>query len=101
MLGKQHFSELFGDDKTSNIADQLKVIRLFLNMTLKEDIDCFLKPISIQEVEAVLKGFKKDKSPRPDGWPVEFFLAFFDLVGGGPGLSCGAGKNTWKDFWST
>ena len=47
MLGKQHFSELFGDDKTSNIADQLKVIRLFPNMPIDENIDCFLKPISI------------------------------------------------------
>ena len=80
LLGKQHFSELFGDDKTSNIVDQLKVIRIFPNMTLEEDIDCFLKPISFQEVEAVLKGFKKDKSPGPDGWHVDFFLAFFDLI---------------------
>ena len=50
-------------------------------MTTDEDIDCFLKPISGPEVEAVLKGFKKDKSHGPDGWHVEFFLAFFDLVG--------------------
>ena len=50
-------------------------------MTTDEDIDCFLKPILGPEVEAVLKGFNKDKSPGPDGWPVEFFLAFFDLVG--------------------
>ena len=28
-----------------------------------------------------LKSFKKDKSPGPDGWPVEFFLALFDLLG--------------------
>ena len=80
-LGKQHFSDLFGDDKSTNIADQLKVISLFPRMTTDDDIDSFLKPISAQEVEVVLKGFKKDKSPRPDGWPVEFFLAFFDLVG--------------------
>ena len=50
-------------------------------MTTEEDNDHFLKPISALEVEVVLKGFKKDKSPRPNGWPVEFFLAFFDLVG--------------------
>ena len=81
MLSKQHFSDLFNDDKKTNIVDQLKVIRLFLNMTVEEDIDCFLKPISIQEVEAVIKGFKKDKSPSPNGWPVELFLAFIDLVG--------------------
>ena len=66
-LGKQHFSDLFGDDKSTNIADQLKVISLFPRMTTDDDIDSFLKPISAQEVEAVLKGFKKDKSPGLDG----------------------------------
>ena len=32
-------------------------------------------------MEATLKTFKKDKSPGPDGWPIEFYLAFFDLLG--------------------
>ena len=32
-------------------------------------------------MEWALKSFKKDKSPRPDGWPVEFFLAIFGLLG--------------------
>ena len=50
-------------------------------MTLEDDINCFLQPITGPEVDAVLRGFKKDKSPGPDGWPVEFFLAFYDLVG--------------------
>ena len=50
-------------------------------MTQVEDVDCFLKPITLQEVESILRGFKKDKSPGPDGWLVEFFLAFFVLFG--------------------
>ena len=57
------------------------MIGLFPKMTEKEDEDRFLEPITLHEVEAVLKGFKKDKSPGLDGWPVEFFLDFFDLVG--------------------
>ena len=32
-------------------------------------------------METTLKSFKKDKVPGPDGFPVEFFLAFFDLLG--------------------
>jgi hypothetical protein len=33
------------------------------------------------ELWEVLKSFAKDKSLGPDGWTVEFFLYFFDLVG--------------------
>ena len=37
--------------------------------------------VTPDEVEATLKGFAKDKSPRPDRWTVEFYLHFFDLWG--------------------
>ena len=57
------------------------MIRLFPTLIEKEDVDRFLEPITIQEVEAILKGFKKDKILGPDGWPVEFFLDFFYLIG--------------------
>ena len=33
------------------------------------------------KLSGVLKTFKKDKAPGPDGWPVEFFLTFLDLLG--------------------
>ena len=35
----------------------------------------------MEELEATLKWFKKDKSPGLDGWTIEFYLAFFDLLG--------------------
>ena len=50
-LGKQHFSDLFGDDKSTNIADQLKVISLFPHMTTEEHINRFLKPISVDPAD--------------------------------------------------
>jgi hypothetical protein len=28
-----------------------------------------------------MKSFQKGKSPGPDGWSIEFFLGFFDLLG--------------------
>jgi hypothetical protein len=34
-----------------------------------------------EELLNILKAFTKDKSPGPDGWTVEFFLHYFDLVG--------------------
>ena len=32
-------------------------------------------------METALKSFEKDKSLGPDGWPVGFYLAFFDILG--------------------
>ena len=80
-LGERHFGELFKDDDSTNLVDQLKLIRPFPTLTEEEDVDSFLEPITSQEVEEVLKGFKKDKIPGPDGWPIELFQAFFDLIG--------------------
>jgi len=34
-----------------------------------------------EELEATTKWFKKDKSPGPDGWTIEFYIAFFDISG--------------------
>ena len=34
------------------------------------------------ELEGTLQWFKKYKSPRPDGWTIEFYRGFFDLIGG-------------------
>ena len=54
---------------------------LFPTLRVEEDVDRFLDPITSQEVEVVLKGFKKDKIPSLNGWPVELFLFFFILLG--------------------
>ena len=47
-----------------------------------EDVITVLnKPITVNEVQSVLKSFSPDKCPGPDGWPSEFFLFFFELMG--------------------
>ena len=81
-LGIKHFSHIFKDDDRSNILAQLKVIMLFPSMLSIEKARCFIEEFSLVEIEGALKYFKKDKSPAPDGWPVEFFLNLFDLLGG-------------------
>ena len=47
---------------------------------MEEDITALEHAVTLEELSDVLKGFAKDKSPTPDGWTVEFFLYFFDLV---------------------
>ena len=80
-LGELHFLDLFKDDGNKSIVDQLKVINIFPSYVQEEEVGIFLSEITLSEVEEALKGFKKDKSPGPDGWSVEFFLWFFNLVG--------------------
>ena len=40
-----------------------------------------MEEVSEEEVKATLHSFQKDKSPGPDGWTVEFFLAGYDSIG--------------------
>ena len=47
----------------------------------QDDLVSFTSQISMEEIVQALKSFKKDKSPGPDGWPVELFLAFLDILG--------------------
>ena len=80
-LGLRHFSHIFRDDKQTCILAQLKVVMLYPSMLSFEDACGFIESVSLIEIEGALRSFKKDKSPGPNGWPVEFFLHFFDLVG--------------------
>lgn len=36
-------------------------------------------PVSEEELLGIMKSFKRDKCPGPDGWRIEFFVQFFDL----------------------
>ena len=80
-LGLRHLSHIFRDDKQTCILDQLKVVMFYPSMLSSEEASCFIENVLMSEIEDALRSFKKDKSPSPDGWPVEFFLLFFDLLG--------------------
>jgi hypothetical protein len=57
------------------------VARLYPHAISEEDSLLLDNPCTLQEILVALKSFSKDKSPGPDGWTVEFYLHFFDLVG--------------------
>ena len=80
-LGRSHFSHIFCDDKQTCLLAQLKFVMLFPIMIPPDEAHGLVDPVTLSEIEGALKSFKKDRSPGPDGWLVEFFLYFFDLVG--------------------
>jgi hypothetical protein len=50
-------------------------------MVTEEISEELFNPVTKEELISVLQNFKKDKSPGPDGWSVEFYIEFFDLLG--------------------
>ena len=80
--GMKHFKHMFEDEGLVHIQEKLKVLSRFPSYFTIEEADLIGKHVSIGEIENVLKNFTKDKASGPDGWPVEFFLGFFDMVGG-------------------
>ena len=59
----------------------METISLYPKIVLEEEVSSLEQAVTMEELSFILKGFAKDKSLSPDGWTVEFFLFFFDLVG--------------------
>ena len=81
VLGQEHFAQIFKDDNKTCLLEHLNVISLYPVMISPADASWFTQPVSLSEVDFSLHSFKKDRSSGPDGWPVEFYLHFFDLLG--------------------
>jgi len=74
-----NFFYKYGDEL--NIIEQLKLVDLYPQMVSEEESNKFCKPVTLEELKQILFHFKKEKSPRLDGWSSKFFFFFFDIVG--------------------
>jgi hypothetical protein len=73
-----YFKQFFKENIVFSIPEQVKVAEKFSNLITEDEAEGLYAPTSFMELRDVLKYFKIDKSPGPDGWTVEFF----DLVRG-------------------
>jgi hypothetical protein len=80
-LGKSHFQNLFKENNGANIAEIIQLALLFPCFVNDETNRSLMEEVSEEELKEVLHSFQKNKSPRPDGWTIEFFLGFYDLIG--------------------
>jgi hypothetical protein len=77
----EYFQNLYKDQPKLAITDQLAVLKNYPRMFTKEDNIRMVEPVTSAEILSTLKDFKSSKSPGPNGWTMEFFLAFFDQLG--------------------
>eukprot|EP00253_Pinus_taeda_P029977 PITA_29977 len=80
-LGQRHFQRIFSDTGEATIAEVIRTAQCFPRFVEEDEADELSIPVSKEEVEAAMKNMAKDKSPGPDGWTIELFLHFFDLIG--------------------
>jgi len=77
----EYFQHIFKARSNLTISNQLAVTRNYPRIFLEEEGLRLAEPINLSEILTTLKEFKASKIPRSDGWTVEFFLAFFDIMG--------------------
>jgi hypothetical protein len=57
------------------------VVRRYPRFFSDEETRTVESQVTLDEIKKVLEGFEKSKSPGPDGWTVQFFLEFFNILG--------------------
>eukprot|EP00253_Pinus_taeda_P032108 PITA_32108 len=80
-LANSHFKSAFQDTRDSNLAEIIRVSQLFPKCVELEDEEDLVQDVTLDELEASLKWFSKDKSPGLVGWTIEFYLSFFEVIG--------------------
>ena len=76
----KYFRNFYKARDDSFNSEKIEVTELFPRMVQTKDLELIMKPVLANEIKNVLKLFQRDKSPGLDGWTVEFFSYFFDLV---------------------
>lgn len=74
--------ETYSQLQLVHLLPKLFTLPFFSRLMDENDKKMLLKEVTNIEILKVIHFFQKDKSPRPDEWLVEFYLGFFDLVGG-------------------
>ena len=70
--GVQHFENLFKKDEDLHLPELMRMTENFPTTISDEDNYDLMSPVTLKEIQSVLAMSKNDKSPGPDGIPVEF-----------------------------
>ena len=73
----KYFQSTYSTKDGGCIDKKLQVIQQFPRFFEQGDSATIGRPVSTGEIFSALKRFKRDKSPDPYGWNVDFYLHFF------------------------
>jgi hypothetical protein len=76
----RYFSHLFSKEKPSALVETRSILDCIPKLVSNNINSNLLKPIVLEELEKVVFGMKKGKAPGPDGFPIEFFQEFWEMI---------------------
>lgn len=76
----QYYGALFTEDSPSVMDQENLIIGCILFLVCNEMNESLMHPISLSELEEVVFGMRKGKALGPDGFPIEFFQEFWDII---------------------
>ena len=79
-MGVSHFRNLYKAPETTSLPKIIKGARLFPRFVGPDEEKSLNNLASMNKLQDSLKLFKKYKIPGPYGWPIEFYLAFFETL---------------------
>ena len=75
-----YFSDLFTREDPSAGPEQQDILDCIPHLVSPEMNAILLSPILLPELEKVVFNMKKGKAPGPDGFPIEFFQEFWEII---------------------
>ena len=75
-----HFHKRFSAPPGCPIIEIMEVLNIFPKLIIDEMKQDLMKEVTEEELAKILASFQKGKIPSPDGFTVEFFLGFYDLI---------------------
>jgi len=80
-MGKNHFQSLFRSNPGVNIAEIIRQALLYPRFVDEEGNKYLFVEVGMEELKETLHGCQKDKIMGLNGWTIEFYLGFSDLIG--------------------
>jgi hypothetical protein len=80
-LGINHFKTLYKAQEETSIAEIIKFSQLLPIFVDVNEAGHLTRLVTEKELIEVLHTFQKGKILSPDGWPIEFYLGCFDVLG--------------------
>lgn len=75
-----YFSNLFTKDEFIVVEEERAILNCIPPLVSDEMNDALVRPILLSELEEVVFHMKKGKAPGPNGFPIEFFQEFWEII---------------------